>query len=57
MNKATQRRSLAAKAEAALLDAAASVVSQARATKQPLVVWRNGRVVRVPANRVKSKAG
>lgn len=48
-----KRRSLANKAEAALLDAAASAVSQARITRKPLVLWRNGRIVRLAANRLR----
>ncbi len=57
MNKITPRRSLAAKAEAALLDAAANAVSQARITRKPLVLWRDGRIVRVPPSRVRLKGG
>ena len=47
-----KRLSLAAKAEAALQDAADRTVARARINRRPLVVWRNGRVVRLSASRV-----
>ncbi len=47
--------SLASKAEQALRQAVRKVIEEHRRTGQPIVVWRSGKVVRIPANRLSSQ--
>jgi hypothetical protein len=44
--------SLLAKAERALREAVAGVIDDHRRSGAPLIVWRNGKVTRVPPNRL-----
>jgi len=43
---------LSSKAEKALRRAVRRVVEEHRRTGQPVVIWRAGKVVRIPANRL-----
>jgi hypothetical protein len=45
---------LTASAECALRDAVAQVIVEHRQKRLPLAVWRNGKVVLVPAGKVKA---
>ena len=46
---------LSSKAEKALRSAVRQVVEEHKRTGQPLVIWRSGKVVRIPANRLSSQ--
>jgi len=46
--------SIAKKAARALHDAMANVVAENRRFGLPVILWRNGKVVRVPAGKVKA---
>lgn len=43
---------LSSKAEKALKSAVRQVVEEHKRTGQPVVVWRSGKVVRIPADRL-----
>lgn len=48
-----KRMSLQDKAEAAMKEAVREVVSRHKKTGRPLVVWKNGKTVRISAKTVK----
>lgn len=48
--------SIVRKAEKALKIAVAKVIEEHRRNGLPLVVWKNGKVVRIPANRLRRAA-
>jgi len=52
MKKDHKNRSLGDMAEEALRKAVASVVEKHRKSGEPLAVWRDGKVVRVPADQL-----
>ena len=43
---------LSSKAERALKSAVRQVVAEHKRTGQPVVIWRSGKVVRIPADRL-----
>lgn len=47
-----KRMSLQDKAEAALKKAVRQVVERHKKTGRPLAVWQNGKLVKIPANRL-----
>jgi hypothetical protein len=52
MNQDTDKElSLSAKAEAAFQQAAAKVIQRARQTGTPVVIWKAGRVEKIPSDR------
>ena len=50
--KKVQVSSLASKAERALRQAVRHIIKEHKRTGQPVVVWRSGKVVRIPAGRL-----
>ncbi len=50
--KKTKKTLLIKKAEKALKKAVAKVVKEHRQKNLPLVVWKNGRVVKIPASQL-----
>ena len=50
-----KRLSLHDKAELAMKSAIREVVEKHKKSGRPLIVWKNGRVVRVPANKLSTK--
>ena len=48
-----KKSSLTAKAEAAFKQAARKVVEVAKQTGTPIIVWRDGRIVKIPAGEFK----
>lgn len=50
--KKTKKTLLVKKAEQALKKAVAKVVKEHRQKKIPLVVWKNGRVTKIPASQL-----
>jgi hypothetical protein len=44
--------SLARKVELAIRIAVANTIEEHRLSGDPIVVWKNGRVVKIPANRI-----
>jgi len=53
MKKDFKNMSLGEKAEEALKKAVARVVEEHRKSGEPLAVWRDGKVVRVPADQLR----
>jgi hypothetical protein len=52
MIKRIKKSLLVKKAEKALKKAVANVVKEHRQKNLPLIVWKNGRVVKIPANQL-----
>lgn len=53
----TNRDSLQVKAERALKEAVQEVIEDHRRSGRPLVIWRNGKVAKVPAKKLLHKGG
>lgn len=51
-SRAAKGPSFIAKAEKALRIAVAKTIEDHRRSGHPIVVWKNGRVVRIPASRI-----
>lgn len=57
MKKDLKKMSLGDMAEEALRRAVDRVVEEHRKSGEPLAVWRNGKVVHVPADQLRAPAG
>ena len=53
IKKANQNELILSQAKKAMRKAVKNVIAERKLRGQPLIVWRNGNVVKIPANRLK----